>query len=133
MLTSEEKDLLWQFRFYLSSQKKVRFVVPHSWSRSMRILQSLFENWCSVLNSGISHLKILKLLQALTKFLKCVEWNEAHEAGQVFMNALVYDSYSGIWKLLQIVTFEMKKAATLRMVISSHTPGCESLPRKRCM
>lgn len=41
VLTSEEKDLLWQFRFYLSSQKK-----------------------------------------ALTKFLKCVEWNEAHEAGQ---------------------------------------------------
>ncbi|XP_028406868.1 phosphatidylinositol 3-kinase catalytic subunit type 3-like [Dendronephthya gigantea] len=41
VLTSEEKDLLWQFRFYLSSQKK-----------------------------------------ALTKFLKCVEWNESHEAGQ---------------------------------------------------
>ncbi|XP_046853981.1 phosphatidylinositol 3-kinase catalytic subunit type 3-like [Xenia sp. Carnegie-2017] len=41
ILTSEEKDLLWQFRFYLSSQKK-----------------------------------------ALTKFLKCVEWNEASEAGQ---------------------------------------------------
>ncbi|XP_032217979.2 phosphatidylinositol 3-kinase catalytic subunit type 3 [Nematostella vectensis] len=41
VLTSEEKDLVWQFRFYLTNQKK-----------------------------------------ALTKFMKCVDWNEPQEAKQ---------------------------------------------------
>eukprot|EP01135_Chromosphaera_perkinsii_P000665 Nk52_evm32s147 gene=Nk52_evmTU32s147 len=41
ILTADEKDLLWKFRFFLSGQKK-----------------------------------------GLTKFLKCVEWNNVHEAKQ---------------------------------------------------
>nr|CAD7439167.1 unnamed protein product [Timema bartmani] len=52
-LTTEEQDLVWKFRFYLSNQKKLLATVCD------------YECW-----------------QALTKFLKCVNWRLSGEARQ---------------------------------------------------
>lgn len=56
---AEEQDLVWKFRFYLSSQEKANTI----FKRFIRIL-------------------IQNIQQALTKFLKCVNWNTPAETKQ---------------------------------------------------
>ncbi|KAG5459846.1 MAG: armadillo-type protein, partial [Olpidium bornovanus] len=63
-LATEEKDLLWKFRFYLTRNKKVSF---------SQKADSFLSLWLS---------EICAAEQALTKFLKCVTWSDATEAKQ---------------------------------------------------
>ncbi len=84
-LSSEEQDLVWKFRYYLTTQEKV----------------GVFDMFCSLLLKGCSCFclspqrfkpcmqpctcscfLLLFLLQALTKFLKCVNWDLPQEAKQ---------------------------------------------------
>lgn len=60
-LTPEEKDLVWKFRFYLTREKKVEYMIP------------LLLGGTCLTNFN---------LQALTKFLKCVVWTDHTEVRQ---------------------------------------------------
>ena len=63
-MTSEEKDTVWKFRFYLSAYKNVCDV-------------------CRVLKNALTVFNfVVFVMQALSKFLKSVNWNLAQEAQQ---------------------------------------------------
>lgn len=66
-LSSEEQDLVWKFRYYLTTQEKV--------STHSRVCG--FTSWDGYTTSSSSY-----VLQALTKFLKCVNWDLPQEAKQ---------------------------------------------------
>lgn len=66
-LTSEEQDLVWKFRYYLTTQEKVS-------------AQSCICGFTS--SDGYTTSSFFYAFQALTKFLKCVNWDLPQEAKQ---------------------------------------------------
>lgn len=66
-LTSEEQDLVWKFRYYLTTQEKVS-------------AQSCIFGFTSC--DGYTTSSSFYAFQALTKFLKCVNWDLPQEAKQ---------------------------------------------------
>lgn len=68
-LSSEEQDLVWKFRYYLTTQEKV--------SPVSALMQLRFISW-----NGYATFSSSYTFQALTKFLKCVNWDLPQEAKQ---------------------------------------------------
>lgn len=68
-LSSEEQDLVWKFRYYLTTQEKVGVLV-------------LFHLLTCISACHFPHSYSASSVQALTKFLKCVNWDLPQEAKQ---------------------------------------------------
>lgn len=86
-LSSEEQDLVWKFRYYLTTQEKVgvlptlpsiMFISCHLTQHSLLVLVIVYH----LAHVECFLLLLLLSLQALTKFLKCVNWDLPQEAKQ---------------------------------------------------